>query len=159
MARLASLGLVLLWMAACGDTPPPSAAAAAPKPAAPAPPPPSAATPSAPNACDNPQPITLALNAGVTEHTPWGLDVNVVFDDDPKRGPGYLFQLRSGERRWETRRDNDNWTRSLTWRGFCWRGAERPERRSLHVKIRVAPVCKGGKLQELGGCGDALGPG
>jgi hypothetical protein len=69
-----------------------------------------------------------------------------------------MFQLRSGERRWETRRDNNNWTRQLTWRGFCWRGAERPERRSLRVKIQIAPVCKDGRLQELGGCGSALGP-
>lgn len=163
MTRFASLCLVLSWMSACGDTPPPSAAATKPPEAAPAPPPapaPSApvASPSAPNPCDNPQPITLALDAGVTEHTPWGLDVNVVFDEDKKHEPGYLFQLRSGERRWETRRDNSNWTRLLTWRGFCWRGAERPERRSLHVKIQIAPVCKDGKLQELGGCGATLGP-
>lgn len=80
----------------------------------------------------------------------------MVLDEDKKLGSGYMFRLRSGERRWETRRDNGNWTKKLTWRGFCWRGAERPERRALDVKIQIAPVCKDGKLQELGGCGDTL---
>ena len=100
----------------------------------------------------------LELSAGVMEKTPWGIDFNYVLDEDKKRGPGFMFQLRSGERRWETRRDNSNWTQPLTWRGFCWRGAERPERRAMRLKIQIAPVCKDGKLQELGGCGSALGP-
>jgi hypothetical protein len=94
----------------------------------------------------------------VTQPTPWELEFRYGIDDDKKRGPGFMFLLRSGERRWETRRDNNNWTRPLTWRGYCWRGAERPtDRRATRLKIQIAPVCKDGKLQELGGCGTALG--
>jgi hypothetical protein len=80
-------------------------------------------------------------------------------DEDKKLGSGYLFQLRSGERRWETRRSDRNWNSPLMWRGFCWRGAERPAKRALRLKVEVAPVCKDGKLQELGGCGSTFGPG
>jgi hypothetical protein len=127
-------------------------------PAAPAAPPPAPSEPSAANPCDNPAPVTIELAAGATQSTPWGIDFRYLIDEDKKRGPGYMFQLHSGERRWETRRDNNNWMRKLTWRGFCWRGAERPEHRSLRVKIQIAPVCKDGKLQELGGCGSAFGP-
>jgi hypothetical protein len=162
MGRDASWLWALLWICACGDTArptPPSPPAVLP--ASPAPPPaapPAASEPSAVNPCDNPGPLTLELAAGATQATPWGIDFRYLLDEDKKRGPGYMFQLRSGERRWETRRDNSNWTRQLTWRGFCWRGAERPERRALRVKIQIAPVCKDGRLQELGGCGSALGP-
>ena len=152
--------LSLIW--ACGDKPAPAATPAssvavtpAQQPASPTPPP--AAAPSAPNPCDNPSPVTLDLAAGTSTATPWNLEFRYVIDDDKKLGPGYLFQLRSGDRRWETRRDNRNWNRLVTWRGFCWRGAERPPRRSLQLKIDVAPVCKDGKLQEFGGCGTALG--
>jgi hypothetical protein len=161
MQRAAYWSLALLWLWACKDSAAAPAPAAAP-PSAPAVSPVAQAappTPSAPNPCDNPGPITLELAAGIRQPTPWDLEFNYVLDEDKKRGPGFLFQLRSGERRWETRRDNSNWTRSLTWRGFCWRGAERPDRRALRVKIQLAPVCKDGKLQELGGCGSALGPG
>jgi hypothetical protein len=93
----------------------------------------------------------------VIKQTPWGLELTYAIDDDKKHGPGYMFLLRSGTRRWETRRDDSNWTQPLTWRGFCWRGGERPERRASRVKIDIAPVCKDGVLQELGGCGAALG--
>jgi hypothetical protein len=94
----------------------------------------------------------------VSKQTPWELEYKYVVDEDKKLGAGYLFRLRSGERRWETRRSDRNWTSPLTWRGFCWRGAERPARRALRLQIQVAPVCKDGKLQELGGCGNAFGP-
>ena len=158
MRHAASWHWALFLFLACGDSPKPAAAPATPPaPPAPAPSAPAAATPSAPNPCSNPDPITLDLSAGVTQPTPWGIDFRFVVDDDKKRGPGYMFQLRSGERRWETRRDNTNWTQQLTWRGFCWRGGERPERKALNLKIQIAPVCKDGKLQELGGCGNVFG--
>jgi hypothetical protein len=154
----ASLCFALFCFCACGDkapsAPPPSAPEIAPAPAAP---PTVVKPPSASNPCDNPAPIILELSAGITQSTPWGLEIKYVLDEDKKLGTGYMFQLRSGERRWETRRDNSNWNKSLTWRGFCWRGAERPERRASEVKIQIAPVCKDGKLQELGGCGDVFG--
>ena len=149
----------LLWIWACGDKAAPPAAPAEPPAAAPAPPAPRPSSPSEPNPCDKPGLITLELEAGVSQQTPWNLEFKYVVDDDKKLGPGYLFQLRSGERRWETRRDDRNWTSQLTWRGYCWRGGERPARRSLRLQIQIAPVCKDGKLQELGGCGNALASG
>jgi len=153
-----------LWgMVACRDqaaptAPPPSPPEAqeAPAPALPNPnPSPPAA--SAPNPCDAPAVQTLELAAGIATQTPWDVELRYVVDDDKKLGSGYVFQLRSGERRWETRRNNRNWNQPITWRGFCWRGAERPKPKSLQLKIQIAPVCKDGKLQELGGCGNALG--
>jgi hypothetical protein len=148
-------------LCACGDekreaaSPPPAAA-----PVAPAPPaaPPSAA-PATGNPCANPQPVTLELEAGVIKTTPWGLDITYAIEEDEKRGPSYVFLMRSGTRRWEARRNDDNWTAKLTWRGFCWRGGVRPERRASSLQIQMAPVCKDGQLIEMGGCGDALGPG
>jgi hypothetical protein len=149
---------VLFWLCACGSEPtPPStqaAPAAAPSPVKPATP---SAVPGAPNPCSAPAPITLELSAGEIKQTPWGLDIVYAIDEDEKRGPGYMFMLRSGSRRWETRRDDSNWTKLLTWRGFCWRGDGHPERRASHVQIDIAPVCKDGQLQELGGCGTTLG--
>jgi len=103
-----------------------------------------------------PESRTLDIEAGVIQQTPWGLELTYAIDEDDKLGPGYTFLLRSGDARWETRRDKANWPRKLTWRGFCWRGVGVPERRSSRVKIEIAPVCKDGVLQELGGCGDAL---
>jgi hypothetical protein len=163
MRRDASWCLALWLIGACSDNAAPAPAPPASPPAvtpaeAPAPSAPAVAPPQVANPCDTPAPITLELSAGVMQSTPWGISFHYVLDEDKKRGSGYMFQLRSGERRWETRRDNTNWTRPLTWRGFCWRGAERPERRALRLKIQLAPVCKDGKLQELGGCGSALAP-
>lgn len=97
------------------------------------------------------------MQAGVIRKTPWGLELTYAVDEDEKRGPGYMFLLRSGSRRWETRRDSSNWTKKLTWHGFCWRGSDRPGRRAARVHIEMAPVCKDGKLVEVGGCGTALG--
>lgn len=150
----------LVLIVACGKeapaTPPPAAEAPTAVPPAPAP----AAAPgaSAPqNPCSTPAPQTIELEAGVIKQLPWGLELTYAIDEDKKLGPGYMFLLRSGTRRWETRRDASNWTKQLTWRGFCWRGAERPERRASRVKIEIAPVCKDGVLQELGGCGSTFG--
>lgn len=159
MIRAQSWLWAVLWLAACGD----KAASASTAPAAPEAPvaaPTAAAVKAtgAPSPCDNPAPIKLELEAGTSKETAWGLEFRYVVDEDKKLGSGYLFQLRSGERRWETRRDSTNWNQPITWRGFCWRGAERPAKRALHLQIEVAPVCKDGKLQELGGCGNAFSP-
>lgn len=158
MARRTSWCWALLWIWACNDkAAPPSPPPATATPQAPPPAAAKVSPPSAPNPCDKPEPITLELQAGISQQTPWELEFRYVIDEDKKLGDGYLFQLRSGERRWETRRDNRNWTSQLTWRGFCWRGGERPGRRALQLQIQIAPVCKDGKLQELGGCANALG--
>ena len=148
---------VLAWCACGGGapaSPPPAAEAppAAPAPAAPA----AAPAQGAANPCATPGKQTIEIEAGVIKQLPWGLEITYAIDEDDKRGPGYMFLLRSGTRRWETRRDDSNWSAQLTWRGLCWRGAERPERRASRVKIDMAPVCKDGVLQELGGCGGAL---
>lgn len=157
MGRVTSLTWALLSVCACGQSvAPPAPAPALPASEAPAPPPPSPA--SAPNPCDNPAPVKLELHAGVSQKTPWGVEFKYVIDEDPKLGAGYTFLLQRDGRRWETRRDHRNWRRPLTWRGFCWRVAERPARRALKINIEVAPVCQDGKLQELGGCGSALDP-
>jgi hypothetical protein len=103
-----------------------------------------------------PGPQTLDIEAGVIRQTPWGLELTYAIDEDDKLGPGYTFLLRSGDARWETRRDKANWLRKMTWRGFCWRGVGMPERRSSRVQVEIGPVCKDGVLQELGGCGAAL---
>lgn len=148
----------LLGLWACADmAEPPAPPVAAPpsQPAVTAPPIPAA---SAPNPCDNPAPVKLELQAGVSRKTPWDIEFKYVIDEDKKLGAAYMFLLQSGTRRWETRRDHRNWKRPLTWRGFCWRVAERPPRRALKINIEVAPVCQDGKLQELGGCGNALDP-
>jgi hypothetical protein len=159
MTLKTSCCLALLCLFACGDkSSPETQLAPAAQPPPPSAPPP-APVPSAPNPCDNAAPIKLELSAGSTQQTPWDLELRYVVDEDKKLGPGYLFQLRSGERRWETRRDVRSWSRPLTWRGFCWRGADKFPKRALQLKLDVAPVCKDGELQELGGCEDALGPG
>jgi hypothetical protein len=159
-----ALAVFAIGGSACGGGAPASAppAAEAPPavapvaPAAPAQIPAPAAAASAANPCATPGPQTIELEAGVIKQLPWGLEITYAIDDDKKHGPGYMFLLRSGTRRWETRRNDRNWTQPLTWRGFCWRGAERPEKKASRVKIDLAPVCKDGVLQELGGCGDAL---
>jgi hypothetical protein len=158
MRAVGWIGSMLLVFACSGGAPasPAPAAeapAAAPPPAAPAA---TQAAQGAANPCANPGAQTIELEAGVIKQTPWDLEITYAIDEDDKRGPGYMFLMRSGTRRWETRRDAGNWSALLTWRGFCWRGAERPERRASRVKIDMAPVCKDGVLQELGGCGDAL---
>lgn len=146
---------VVLWVCACGGesaAPPIAPAATAPV----APTKPSVAAPAIANPCATPGPRTIEIEAGVITQTPWDLELTYAIDEDKKTGSGFMFLLRSGDARWETRRDNTNWTKLLTWRGFCWRGADRPDKRATRVKIDVAPVCKDGVLQELGGCGDAL---
>jgi hypothetical protein len=160
MEREVTLGCLVLWLCACGGEQPPSASAPEPvaKPAAPAPSAPPA-DPAAPNPCSNPAPIKIELEAGIAHVTPFGLELRYAIEDDGKREPGYVFLLRSGSRRWESRRSASNWTSKQTWRGFCWRGGERPERRASKLQIEVAPVCSNGQLVEVGGCGDALGPG
>jgi hypothetical protein len=146
---------VMLWIVACGESAAPVASAPPPAPTAPAAP----GKPSAPSPCADPAPRTLELEAGVIQQTPWGLELTFAIDEDKKLGPGYMFLLRHGDARWETRRDKANWRNQMTWRGFCWRGVDLPERRSSRAKIEIAPVCKDGVLQELGGCGSALGGG
>jgi hypothetical protein len=156
MTRLPPCIAILLWVCACGSgegvapTSAPAAPVAAAKPL------PAPAPPAAPNPCATPGKVTLEIEAGVVQQTPWGLELTYAIDEDDKVGPGYMFLLRSGAARWETRRDKANWRRSMTWRGFCWRGVGLPERRSSRVTIEIAPVCKDGVLQELGGCSDAL---
>ena len=162
MGRETSWSWALLWLGvACGDPATPTALSGSPTavraPAALATP--NAAPPrGSPNPCDSAAPIKLELHAGVSQKTPWDLELRYVIDEDKELGAGYTFQLRSGDRRWETRRDHRNWRRPLTWRGFCWRVAERPPQRALKIAVEVAPVCKDGKLQELGGCGSVLDP-
>jgi hypothetical protein len=164
--RWTTTSACLAWLlCACGGQER-DAAAAPSEPAAPAQPAaPAPAAPSAPaaaaqgvNPCANPAPVTLELEAGVVMTTPWGLDITYAIEEDEKRGPSYVFLMRSGSRRWEARRNDENWTAKLTWRGICWRGGERPERRASKLQIQMAPVCKDGQLVEMGGCGSALGP-
>jgi len=148
-------------LAGCGSEPPAPAAEAPPAPAAPAPAEPAPATAPAasegPNPCDRPEPVQLELSAGVTTETPWGLEITYTVGEKNEAGqPSYDFLLRHGERRWPTARSWGNWNKLDTWRGFCWRGADRPEARAPRVKIDVAPVCDGKKLVEMGGCRDAL---
>jgi len=156
MTRLPPCITILLWVCACGSgegavpTSAPAAPVAAPKPL------PAPAPPAGPNPCATPGKVTLEIEAGVIRQTPWDLELTYAIDEDKKLGPGYMFLLRSGASRWETRRDKANWLRPMTWRGFCWRGVGLPERRSPRATIEIAPVCKDGALQELGGCGDAL---
>lgn len=157
MTRFVPCVVIVLWACACGS----GAESAATPSVAPATapvtqPPPAAATPSEPNPCANPGPRTLDIEAGVIQQTPWGLELTYAIDEDDKLGSGYMFLLRRGAARWETRRDKTNWLRKMTWRGFCWRGVGMPERRSSRVTIEIGPVCKDGVQQELGGCADAL---
>lgn len=154
LVTLASLSM----LAACGGEPTTPAPTPAPEEAQPepAPPPPPAKADAPPNPCDTPGKQTVALSAGVTRTTPWGLELSYALDPDKKRGDGYMFLLKHGARRWQTRRDDSNWNTEMTWRGFCWRGGERPEKRASSLEIEMAPVCKESKLVELGGCGDAL---
>jgi hypothetical protein len=154
MTRIVTCVGIVLWVYACGTEN--AAAPSVPPAAAAATKPPPDVTPSAPNPCATPGPQTLDIEAGVIQRTPWGLELTYAIDEDDKLGPGYTFLLRSGDARWETRRDKANWLRKMTWRGFCWRGVGMPERRSARVKVEIGPVCKDGVLQELGGCGDAL---
>lgn len=156
MTRLVPCLAIVLSAYACGSGSE-SATPGAPPPApVPATPPAKSAEPSEPNPCATPGPRTLDIEAGVIQQTPWGLELTYAIDEDEKLGPGYMFLLRSGSARWETRRDKATWLRKMTWRGFCWRGVGLPERRSPRVQVEIAPVCKDGVLQELGGCGDAL---
>jgi hypothetical protein len=104
------------------------------------------------NPCAAPEPQTLTLELGVLQSTAWKLDVMYAVDDDRKLGPGFIFLLHQGERRWETRRDAHNWSVPMLWRGFCWRGLEYPKARAKQVQVQVAPLCKDGKLLESGKC-------
>ena len=155
MARSGLIACVAWVLSACGGGPEPTAAPAA---TAPAPPPaPAPAQPSAqpqgPNPCANPAPLTLELEAGVPVKTPLGLELTYAIEDDA-RGANYVFLLRSGDRRWETRRNDGNWNSKQTWRGFCWRGGARPERRASKLQIQIAPLCKDGQLSEVASCDD-----
>ena len=162
MERSTRVGCFALLLFACGGEPPPPAAAE-PTPTVPTPAPAQPVAPSPdpaqPNPCATPGPLTIELDAGVAHMTPWGLELSYGIEDDGKRPPGYVFLLRSGTRRWETRRNEGNWSSKQTWRGFCWRGGARPERRASKLQIDIAPVCKDGALVEVGGCGNALGGG
>lgn len=155
-----SLGLALCALAgSCQDPAPATAPAepAAPSPAATAPSPqPAPGTDGLPNPCAKPGVQTVALQAGVITTTPWGLELTYAIDEDQKLGPGYMFLLKYGARRWETRRDAGNWTAAIMWRGFCWRGGARPEKRASQVQVEMAPSCKDGKLVELGDCSAVL---
>jgi hypothetical protein len=157
LIRAAKIAL-LCMLGACVQEP-----AAAPEPVAVAPAPARVEEPvaeptaAAGNPCSQPQPQTITVEAGVIAQTPWGLELTYAIDEDDKRGPGYLFLLTYGDKRWQMRRDNRNWTSERTWRGFCWRGGKRPETRASRLQIEMAPVCKDGKPIELGGCGDVFG--
>lgn len=151
--------LVGLLSTACGeDAAPPAASASEPVTPEPAPTrEPSEAETGEPNPCDRPAAVQLELSAGVTEETPWGLTLTYAVGEKNRAGqPTYEFTLRHGERRWRTTRSWGNWNSLDTWRGFCWRGAERPEERAPRVRVDVAPVCENGKLMEMGGCRQAL---
>jgi hypothetical protein len=155
MLRLARpIGLLLLVSACSSESAPAESAPVAPE--APKPTAAPVAAPVAPGPCATPGARTLELEAGVVLKTPWDLELDYTIDNDKKLGTGYVFLLRSGEARWETRRDNGNWTKQMTWRGYCWRGGEAPDKRASRVKVDIAPVCKDGVLQQLGGCGDTL---
>ena len=148
------LGVVCLLASACDEKPAPAAPSpppTAPTPAA-APPKPAASAEGLPNPCAKPSAQTIDLEAGVLTTTPWGHELTYAIDEDEKLGPGYMFLLKYGQRRWETRRDNGNWNNSILWRGFCWRGGARPEKRASHVQIMMAPLCKNGALVEMGDC-------
>jgi hypothetical protein len=154
--------VLVLW--ACGKDPAaePAASPAATnsKPAAATPPAPSMQAPAqaqdANNPCAQPTPLTLELEAGVVTETPWGLTITFALEEGERGRSSFVFLLSHQGRRWESRRNPGNWNGEMTWRGFCWRGADRPEPRASRVKIDIAPVCKDGKLVELGGCGDTL---
>jgi hypothetical protein len=152
---------VLTSLLACSDERAPEPAAAAPtepaKPTpAPAEPSPAPAVATGPNPCANPEPQTLVLEAAIPQTTASGLELSYAIDEDDKRGPGYMFLLRHGQRRWQMRRDNTNWSSPKSWRGFCWRGGKRPAKRASSIEVQVAPVCEDGELVELGGCGDVF---
>ena len=159
------LGCCFLWLVACGSdashaasAPANPAASATPAPltAPPAAPPPAA--PAIDEPCTHAAAQKLDLDLGVRLQTPWQLELSYAIDDDRKLGPGYMFLLQSGARRWQTRRNSDNWTRSVMWRGYCWRGVGRPGLRAARVQVEVVPLCKDGKLVEMGSCGTAFSP-
>jgi hypothetical protein len=152
--------VTLCAVAGCGQDPP--SAAAGPDPGAvssavTAPVTPTVpGTDALPNACATPGVQKFTLAAGVVTTTPWGVELTYAIDEDDKGGSGYMFLLRYGERRWNTRRDVGNWTSAIMWRGFCWRGGARPEKRASKVEIEMAPSCKEGKLFEAGDCAAVL---
>jgi hypothetical protein len=152
------LACSLVVLAACGaDSSPPAPVPAAPPPSAPAAPPPAPAAPPADDPCTHPAAQKLDLELGVSLQTPWPLEIRYGIDDDRKLGPGYMFLLQSGARRWQTRRDSNNWQRSLMWQGYCWRGVGRAGVRAERVQVEVAPLCKDGKLVQMGAsCGTVL---
>jgi len=158
MDRRTAPGCLIALLCACGgeDRPAAQPTSAPPAPATDQPAP--AAAPSADNPCAIPGPLTIELEAGVIQKTPWGLELTYAIEEDEKRNQSrFVFLMKSGTRRWEVRRDDSNWTEKMTWRGFCWRGGARPERRASRLQLEMAPVCQDGKLVELGGCGSALG--
>jgi hypothetical protein len=168
VSSYAWLGCGCLLLVACAREPDRTAAgsslsAATVEAPAPPPPPPAAPTPAAlvqpptEDPCRHPEIQTLDLKLGMNTKTPWQLELTYAIDDDRKLGPGYMFLLHSGDRRWQTRRDARNWKRTLLWRGYCWHGVGRPGARAEKVRVAIAPLCKDGKLQELGHCAPAFG--
>jgi hypothetical protein len=154
-----TLQVALCAFAGCGDDRLP--ASAPPAPVAPTPTAPApqlaASADGLPNPCLTPGVQTITIEAGVVTKTPWGLELTYAIDEDKKLGPGYMFLLKHGPRRWETRRDVANWNSVNMWRGFCWRGGKRPEKRDSQVQLEMAPSCKDGKLAELADCNAVLG--
>ena len=153
-----TLHVALCALAGCGEDPVPASsppAPLAPTPAATAQPP--ADADGLPDPCTTPGVQTITIEAGIITKTPWGLELTYAIDEDKKLGPGYMFLLKHGTRRWETRRDVGNWNSAIMWRGFCWRGAARPEKRDSQVQLEMAPSCKDGKLAELADCNAVLG--
>jgi len=152
--------VALCALAGCGEDPAPATATpepATPAPAASAPPPqPEKSADALPDPCATPGVQAITVQAGVVLTTPWGLELTYAIDEDKKLGPGYMFLLKHGARRWETRRDAGNWTSAIMWRGFCWRGGARPEKRASQVQLEMAPSCKDGKLAELADCSAVL---
>jgi hypothetical protein len=152
--------VALCALAGCGRDPSPTASGPDPGVASPTVTAPASPTVPAsdalPTACATPGVQKIALQAGVITTTPWGLELTYAIDEDAKAGTGYMFLLRYGERRWNTRRDAGNWTAPIMWRGFCWRGGARPEKRASQVEIEMAPSCKDGQLVELADCAALL---
>ncbi len=114
------------------------------------------AAPLADKDCANQTPVTLKLSAGVATETPWDLRFTYLIEEDTDGVPTYGFRLTQEGRRWQMQRTWASWNKRMTWRGFCWKGAERPERRTPFVHIQVAPICEGSKLMQMGGCRTVL---
>ena len=162
MTYRTALAACFCLLAACSGESRAPATVSSPETTPPTPntPPPSAAPAADPatKPCAHPDAQTLSLALGIGTQTAWDLEITYAIDDDAKHGPGYMFLLRSGERRWQTHRDSNNWARSIMWRGYCWRGRGHPGVRAANVQIEIAPLCKDGKLMDMGSCGSVFKP-